>query len=86
VSCIVQYEISAGFPNVEGFVHPEVSVDRNACTDRHLLRPQGEIVGAGGGPDLDEDLAGAAKMNEMFTLGSPEHTVTVHLPSGRWRW
>jgi hypothetical protein len=42
VSRIVQYEISASFQNVEGFVHPEVSVDRDACTDRHLLGPQGE--------------------------------------------
>lgn len=72
VSRIVQYEISASFQNVEGFVHPEVSVDRDACTDRHLLGPQGEIVGASGGADLNEDVAGVTKMNEMFALGGPE--------------
>lgn len=61
VSRIVQYEISASFQNVEGFVHPEVSVDRDACTDRHLLGPQGEVVGASGGADLNGDVAGVAK-------------------------
>src|SRR6266852_7548702 len=73
VTYIVQYENSAAFQNVEGFVHLEVSVDRNACTDRHLLGPQGEIVGACGGADLDKDLAMVAKMNEMFAFGSAEH-------------
>ena len=37
VLCIVQCENSAAFQNVEGFVHPKVSVYRNAHTDRHLL-------------------------------------------------
>jgi hypothetical protein len=58
---------------MEGFVHPQVSVDRNARTDRHLLGPQGEIVGAYGGADLDADLAAVAKMNEMFAFGGAEH-------------
>src|ERR1700736_6471994 len=88
---IVQYENSASFQNVEGFVHLEVSVDRNACTDRHLLGPQGEIVGARGGADLDKDVAMIAKMNEMFAfIGaqdislwirglSPGHTLRQYL-------
>ena len=73
VLCIVQCENSAAFQNVEGFVHPKVSVYRNARTDRHLLGSQGEIVGACGGADLDEDVAGVAPMNEMFAFGGAEH-------------
>ena len=63
VLCIVQCENSAAFQNVEGFVHAKVSVYRNARTDRHLLGSQGEIVGACGGADLDEDVAGVAPMS-----------------------
>jgi hypothetical protein len=48
---------SASFKSVEGFIHLEVSVDRNACTDRHLLGPQGEIVGACSGANFDKNLA-----------------------------
>ena len=70
VTHIVQYENSSAFQNIEGFVHLEVSVDRNAGTDRHLLGSQGEIVGACGGADLYKDLAMVAKMNEMFAFGS----------------
>ena len=46
VPYIVQYEDSAAFQNVEGFVHLEMSVDRNACADRYLLGAQGQIVRA----------------------------------------
>jgi hypothetical protein len=35
--------------------------------------PQGEIVGAYGRADLDADLAGVAKMKEMFAFGGAEH-------------
>ena len=70
---VVQCENSAAFQNVKGFVHPKVSVYRNARTDRHLLGSQGEIVGACGGADLDEDVAGVAPMNEMFAFGGAEH-------------
>jgi len=70
---IVQCENSTAFQNVEGFVHPKVSVDRNAPTGRQLLGPQDEIVGAGGGAGLDEDIAGVPKMNEMFAFVSAEH-------------
>jgi len=73
VSYIVQCENSAAFQNVEGFIHPQVSVGRNARTDRHLLSPQGKTVRACGGADLDEDVAGVAKMNEMFALGGAKH-------------
>jgi hypothetical protein len=73
VLCIVQCENSAAFQNVESFVHPKVSVYRNARTDRHLLGSQGEIVGACGGADLHEDVAGVASMNEMFAFGGAEH-------------
>ena len=52
-----------------------MSVDRNARTDRHLLGPQGEIVGAYGGTDLDADLAAVAKMKEMFAFSGAEHIV-----------
>src|SRR5215472_161267 len=72
VTYIVQYENSTAFQKVEGFVHLEVSVDRNACTDHHLLGPQGEIVGACGGADFDEDVAMVTKMNEMLALGGAE--------------
>ena len=64
VPYIVQYEDSAAFQNEEGFVHLEVSVDRNACADRHLLSPQGQIVRTCGKASLDEDVAMVAKMND----------------------
>jgi len=70
---IVQFENSTSFQNVEGFVHMEVSVDRNACTERHLLGPHGETVGACGGADLDKDQAMVAKMNELFAFGCAEY-------------
>ena len=73
VTHIVQYENSAAFQNVEGFVHLEMSVDRNACADRHLLAAQGDIVGACGGASLDEDIPMVAKVKEMFTFGGAEH-------------
>ena len=73
VLCIVQGKNSAAFQDVEGFVHLKVPVHRNARADRHLLGSQGEIVGAGGGADLDEDVAGVAPMNEMFASGCAEH-------------
>ena len=73
VLCIVQCENSAAFQNVEGFVHLQVSVDRNARTDRHLLSTQAKIVRACGGAGLDEDIAGVAKMNEMFAFGGAKH-------------
>jgi len=69
---IVQYENSAAFQNVEGLVHLEVSVDRNACADRHLLGPQGQIVRTCGNADPDEDVAMVAKMNEMFAFAGAE--------------
>jgi hypothetical protein len=73
VSCIVQCENSAAFQNVEGFVHQQVSVDRNTRTDRHLLSPQGKTVRARGRADLDEDIADVAKMNEMFAFGGAKY-------------
>ena len=73
VTSIVQNENSAAFQNIEGFVHLQVSVDRNSCTGRHLLGPQGEIVGACGRADLDKDLAMVTKMNELFAFGGAEH-------------
>src|SRR5690349_15560545 len=69
----VQCESSTAFQSVESFVHPTVSVHRNAPTGRQLLGPEGEIVGAGGGAGLDEDIAGVPKMYEMFAFGSAEH-------------
>ena len=94
VLCIVQCENSAAFQNVEGFVHTKVSVYRNARTDRHLLGSQGEIVGACGGADLDEDVAGVAPMNEMFAFSGAEHISlrrrSLSLghadPPIRWTW
>jgi hypothetical protein len=73
VTYIVQYANSAAFQNVESFVHLGVSVDRNACANRHLLGPQGEIVGACGGADLDEDLATVTKINELLAFCGAEH-------------
>ncbi len=72
VTYIVQYENSAAFQNAEGFIHFQVSVDRNACTEGDLLGPQGETVGACRGADLDIiDVAVVAKMNEMFPSVGP---------------
>lgn len=71
VRCIVQCQNSAAFQDVEGFVHPEMSVDLNACAEGDLLGPQGETVGACRGADLDIDIAVVAKMNEMFPSVGP---------------
>ncbi len=45
VLCVVQCENSAAFQNVERFVHVQMSMDRNARTECHLLGPQAKIVG-----------------------------------------
>lgn len=79
--CGASFSVKIPLPSIESFVHPKVSVDRNAPTGRQLLGPQGEIVGAGGGAGLDEDIAGVPKMNEMFAFGSAvgqaAHVVSV---------
>ena len=80
---IVQCQNSAAFQDEEGFVHPEMSVDRNARAEHYLLGPQGETVGAGRGGDLDIDVAMVAKMNEMFAFGEPEH---ISLWRGGMSW
>lgn len=73
VSYIIQYESSTTFQNVERFVHLEMSVDRNPSTGHHLLGSQGEIVGACGGANFDENLALITKMNKMFAFGGAEY-------------
>jgi len=73
VTRIVQYENSASFQNVEGFVHVEMSMDGDTCTNHHLLCTQGEIVRARSGADSNEDVPVVTKMNEMFTLICAEH-------------
>ena len=73
VSSIVQRENSAAFQNIEGFVDPQVSVDRNAAPTGTCWDPLGEIVGAYGGADLDADLAAVAKTKEMFAFSGAEH-------------
>src|SRR5215471_3296231 len=73
VTHVVQYENSAALQNQECFVHLEVTVDRNACADHHLLGADGEIVGACSGADFDDDLTAVTKMNEMFAFGCAKH-------------
>src|SRR5258708_40326303 len=68
VSYIVQCKNSAAFQNVEGFIHPEVSVDRNARTDRHLLSPQGKTVRACGGTDLVEEIGRRTQKYGVLSL------------------
>ena len=70
---IVQRENSATFQNVEGFVHVQVSMNRNAGAEGHLLRPQADTVGASGGANLDKNVAVVAKMNEMFAFRGGQH-------------
>ena len=73
VRCIVQCQNPVAFQDEEGFVHPEMSVDRNARTEHYLLGPQCETVGACRGADLDIDVAVVAKMNQMLPFGGSEH-------------
>src|SRR5215469_4035894 len=86
VTHIVQDENSAALQNIEGFVHVDMSMDGDACTNPHLLCPQGEIVRTRGGANLDEDVPVIAKMNEMFTFGCAEHVSlrgsSTDLPNG----
>jgi hypothetical protein len=70
---IVQRENSTAFQNVEGFVHPEVTVDRDSSTGRQLLGSHGETVEAHRGTGLDEDVATVAKVNEVLALGGAKH-------------
>ena len=72
VRCIVQCQNSAAFQDEEGFVHPEMPVDRNARPEHYLLGPQGEAVGTCRVAGLDIDVAMVAKMNQMFPFGGPE--------------
>ena len=67
VSYIVQCKTSAAFQNVEGFVHPQVSVNRNTRTNQHLLIPKARLSEPVQ-TDLDENIAGVAKMNEMLAV------------------
>jgi hypothetical protein len=38
--CIIQCQSSVAFQDIEGFVHPKMSVDRNACAEGDLLVPK----------------------------------------------
>ena len=73
VRLIIQYECSAAFQDVEGFVHLEVSVDRDARANRDLLGSQSEIAGAFDGVDLDEDVARIAEVNETVAAIGTEN-------------
>ena len=73
MSGIVQYDGSAAFKNKKGFVHFEVPVDRNAGADHYLLSSHGEIAGACGRAEFDEDVAVVTEMNEVFAFGSAEY-------------
>src|SRR6266404_2657984 len=70
---IVQCENSATFQNVEAFVHLQMSMNRNARAQCHLLGSQPDIVGASGGANLDKNVAMVAKMNEMLTFRCGQH-------------
>src|SRR5262245_56442829 len=70
---VVQYKNSASLQNVESFVHLKMSVERNACTDLHLLGAHCETAGTCGRADLDRNFALIAKMNELFTFGLSKH-------------
>jgi hypothetical protein len=73
VMYIIQYENSAAFQNVEGFVRLGVTVDGNPCTDHDLLGPQGEVVGVRGTADSNDDFAMVTKMNELFAFSGAEY-------------
>ncbi len=74
---VVEDEGSAAFNDVEGLVHFEVTVDGDAGTGHHLLGSDGEVAGAGGGAELDVDVAAVAEVNEVFAIGDAEH-VSLH--------
>jgi hypothetical protein len=73
VTDVVQYENSTAFHNKECFVHLEVSMDRNADTDHHLLGPQREILRTRRSAEFDEDISMVTKMNEMFAFVGAKH-------------
>ncbi len=50
-----------------------MNVDRNACADGHLLRPNCQIFRSFQGVDLDENVPGIAKMDEVFAFGGAQH-------------
>jgi hypothetical protein len=64
---------SAAFQDVEGFIHLEVPVNGYASACRQLLSTHAEVLRPHYGIGLDENVAGIAKMNEMFTACSGEH-------------
>jgi len=73
VSDLVEGEGSVAFEDVEGLVHLEVAVNRNACPDRYLLGPEGQMGRARGGTGLDEDVPGISEVNEMLAPIGAEH-------------
>src|SRR5262249_31389397 len=73
MTLVVQQAGSAALENVEGFVHLEVAVDRNAGTRHHLLSAPRKTGRAGSGTTLYEDVAAVAEMDEVFTSSWSEH-------------
>src|SRR5262249_21485764 len=75
---IVQYESSAAFENVEGFLHAWMSMDRNTCPKRHLLSADRELIGTSAGADLNKNVAVVTKVDEMFAFTRTEHISLRH--------
>jgi hypothetical protein len=69
---IVLDEYSSAFQNIEGLIHFEVPMDRNATAAHDLLGSKRQMACAGCGTDLDEDVAVIAEVNEMFALAGVE--------------
>jgi hypothetical protein len=65
---VVESHDAAAFQNPERFVHFEMSVDRNARTGHHLLRPQSNIRRSRSRSDLNKDIPPVAKVNEMLAV------------------
>src|ERR1700757_523378 len=70
---IVQCDGSTAFKNIEGFVHLEMPVDRNASAGHDLLRSRGEVARTGGCAEFDEDVAAVTEMDEVFAFGGAEY-------------
>src|ERR1700746_2996961 len=65
---VVESHDAAALQNPERLVHFEMSVDRNARTSHHLLRPQSNICRSRGRAYLNKDIPTVAKVNEMLAF------------------
>src|SRR5262245_48663837 len=62
---VVERDSSTAFQDVEGLFRIEMTMDRYAGAERHLLGPKREFLTASRGAGFDENTATVAEMHEV---------------------